>query len=150
MTQPYTQQTFFLPRIFKQYPSTIRSDCFNLAHTLLNRAKSPHVFVPIRSMQYLAVIDGNEVWFIDSLAYAVEHNEGGRLITISWRISNHTERQSLDQNIPMDIIFYARDQQEIQLRLTGEFYQAMSQMDQRYRDEQIPSEGARIIKLNRE
>lgn len=29
-----------------------------------------HLFVPIRSMQYLAVIDKDEIIFVDSLSYA--------------------------------------------------------------------------------
>lgn len=147
--QQHTQQTFFLPRQFSGQSSTIASTTYNLAHTLLNRTDSDHIFVPIRSLQYLVVIDGNDFWFVDSQAYAVNENEGGRMITISWHTEAELYRDSLEQNIPMKIIFYDQDMQAVQLRLTGEFYQAMQLMDQRYRDQQIPAEGARIIELKR-
>lgn len=142
-----SQQTFFLPRQFSTQKSTMRFETYNLAQTLLNRTQSDHVFVPIRSLQYLAIIDGRDIYFVDSQAYAVNDNEGGRMITISWHPSVDIERDSLEQNIPMEIIFYDQDMKDIQRRMCQEFYQAMLQMDQRYRDEQIPVEGAKIVKL---
>lgn len=148
MTEHDTQ-TFFTPPEYSTQLSTINSAAYNLAHILLHRTESDYIFVPIRSMQYLAVIDGNDFWFIDSLAYAVRDNEGGRMITVSWHTETSNERVSLEQNVSLRVIFYAGDMQPIQRRLTGEFYQAMQQMDQRYRDRQIPAEGARIIAWKR-
>lgn len=148
MTDQNTQ-TFFLPRKFSSQQSTIRAETYNLAHTLLKRSQSGYVFVPIRNLQYLAIIDGNDIWFVDSQAYAVNENEGGRMITISWH-TTAAERDSLDQSIPMDIVFYHQDMKDIQLRLCREFNEAMRLMDQRYRDQQIPSEGARIIQLKQD
>lgn len=145
--QPHSLQTFFLPAQYSCQTSTMRSDTYNLARTLLKRTQSDHVYVPIRNLQYLAVIDGNDIYFVDSLAYAVNNNEGGRMITISWHTSATTERASLEQNIPMEIIFYDRDMSHVQSRLCQEFHKAMRLMDQRYRDAQIPPEGARIIAL---
>ncbi len=147
--QSHSIQTFFLPDQFSQKTSAMRADCYNLAHTLLKRTDSDHVFVPIRSMQYLAVIDGDDFWFVDSQAYAVNENEGGRMITVSWHSNAALDRKALNEQVPIQVVFYDRDMVQIQLRLTGEFHQAMLQMDQRYRDQQIPQEGARIIKLSR-
>ncbi len=39
---------------------------YNLAQTLLSHANPGFVFVPIRTMQYLAIIDTEEIVFIDS------------------------------------------------------------------------------------
>lgn len=128
----------------------MRSETYNLAQTLLKRTQSDHVFVPIRSLQYLAVIDGKDIYFVDSRAYAVNDNEGGRMITISWHPSAGNERDSLEQHVPMKINFYHQDMKEIQSRLFQEFHHAMELMDQNYRDEQIPSEGAHIIELKRD
>ena len=143
--QPHSLQTFFLPQQFSEKASTLRAEIYNLAQTLLKRTPSRHVFVPIRSMQYLAIIDGPDIWFVDSQAYAVNGNEGGRMITVSWHIEPTDDRDSLVQHLPLRIVFYDMDMSEIQLRLSGEFLQAMQQMDQRYRDSQIPGEGARIV-----
>ncbi len=143
-------QTFFLPTPCKHFSSMVRAETYNLAHTLLNRSDSEYVFVPIRSMQYLAVIEGHDIWFVDSLAYAVNENEGGRLITISWHTNPKMERNALIENTPIEIIFYQKHISEIQLRLSSEFHRAMLLVDERYRDQQIPDEGARIIHLKRE
>jgi len=147
MTKQHDYQTFFLPNRFSEKHSTLPSTHYNLAHTLLNRTKSEYIFIPIRSMQYLAIIDGNDFWFVDSQAYAVSNEEGGRMITVSWHPDPGLEKESLDQHHPMKVVFYERDMSDIQIRLCGEFYQAMQLVDQRYRDEQIPVEGARILPL---
>lgn len=144
---PNDQLTLFLPTEVARQSSTIPADMFNLAHTLLNRTESKYVFIPIRSMQYLAVIEMHDIWFVDSQAYAVKKHVGGRMITVSWHTRDEADRESLDQHIPMDIVFYDQDMTEIQLRLRGEFYKAMQLMDERYRNASIPAEGARIIPL---
>lgn len=145
--QSQSQQTFFLPNQHSCYKTTMRSETYNLAHTLLNRSQSEHVFVPIRNLQYLAIVEKNDIYFVDSQAYAVNDNEGGRMITISWHTSPAQQRESLEQHLPMEVIFYDQDMKDIQSRMCQEFYQAMQLMDQRYRDESIPGEGARIITL---
>ncbi len=109
------------------------SQTYNLAHVLLNRSQSSHLFIPVRSLQYLAIIEKNAFWFVDSLAYAVRGDEGGRLIRVSWHplISAH-EREGLTQNMDCRVIFYGEDMSEIQKRLNSEFYQSMLQIDQRH------------------
>ena len=146
--KPHSVQTFFLPKRFASHQTTIRYDTYNLAHRLLNRTDSSYVFVPIRSLQYLAIIEARDIWFVDSLAYAVSANEGGRLITVSWHTTT-TERASLEDNIAMEVTYYERDMHDIQIRLTGEFRAAIELMDKRYRDQQIPAEGAKILPLAR-
>ena len=142
-------QSFFTPDEFFCKQGRLLSQTFNLAHVLLNRSQAEHLFVPIRSMQYLAIIEQETFWFVDSLAYAVRNNEGGRLITISWHPQiNASERNDLTQHVNCRVTYYGKDMSEVQNRLCGEFFQAMQLMDQRYRDEHIPSEGARILSLN--
>lgn len=129
-------QSFFTPDEFACQQSRILSKAYNLAHVLLHRSESDHLFIPIRSMQYLAIIEKNAFWFVDSLAYAVRGDEGGRLIRISWHpvIDADHHRESLEQNMDCHVIFYGGDMTEIQKRLSSEFYQSMLQIDQRHRD----------------
>ena len=111
------------------------SQTYNLAHVLLNRSQSSHLFIPVRSLQYLAIIEKNAFWFVDSLAYAVRGDEGGRLIRVSWHpLVSANEREGLTQNMDCRVIFYGEDMSEIQKRLNSEFYQSMLQVDQRHRD----------------
>ena len=50
-------QSFFTPDEFSRQQTRLLSQTYNLAHVLLNRSQSDHLFVPIRSLQYLAIID---------------------------------------------------------------------------------------------
>jgi len=128
-------QSFFTPDEFFCQKTRLLSQTYNLAHVLLNRSQSDHLFVPIRSLQYLAIIEKNAFWFVDSLAYAVRGDEGGRLIRISWHpLINANEREGLTQDMDCRVIFYGEDMSEIQTRLNSEFYQSMLQIDQRHRD----------------
>lgn len=134
-------QSFFTPDVFSRQKSKLLAATYNLAHVLLNRSQSDHLFIPIRSLQYLAVIEKNAFWFVDSLAYAVRGDEGGRLIRVSWHpLIAASEREGLTQHMDCDVIFYGEDMKDIQTRLNSEFYQAMVQIDQRHRDS-LPDNG---------
>jgi hypothetical protein len=128
-------QSFFTPDAFFCQKTRLLSKVYNLAHLLLRRSQSKHVFIPIRSLQYLAVIERNSIWFVDSQAYAVRGDEGGRLIRVSWHPLIHAnQRVGLTENMDCHVIFYGGDMGQIQTRLNGEFYQSMVLVDQRHRD----------------
>jgi len=128
-------QSFFTPDEFFCRKTRLLSRTYNLAHVLLNRNQTDHLFVPIRSLQYLAIIEKNAFWFVDSLAYAVRNDDGGRLIRVSWHpLINPNQREGLTQDVDCRIIFYGEDMSDIQTRLSSEFYQSMLQIDQRHRD----------------
>ena len=128
-------QSFFTPDEFFCQETRLLSQTYNLAHVLLKRSQSDHIFIPVRSLQYLAIIEKNAFWFVDSLAYAVRGDEGGRLIRVSWHpVINVNQREGLTQNMDCRVIFYGEDMSEIQTRLNNEFYQSMLQIDQRHRD----------------
>jgi hypothetical protein len=128
-------QSFFTPDEFSCQQTRLLSLTYNLAHVLLHRSESDHLFIPIRSLQYLAIIESNAFWFVDSLAYAVRGDEGGRLIRVSWHpLISANEREGLTQNMDCRVVFYGKDMSEIQKRLNGEFYQSMLLIDQRHRD----------------
>lgn len=141
-------QSFFTPEPFFCIKSNILARSYNLAQVLLKRSQREHVFIPIRSLQYLAVIEQDVIWFVDSLAYATRGNEGGRLVTVSWHPQiTAGDREDLSQPVDNRIIFYQQDMSEVQSRLCGELFQAMQLVDQRYRDQHIPAGGARILPL---
>lgn len=128
-------QSFFTPDEFSSQESRIASATYNLAHVLFNRSHSSHLFIPIRSLQYLAIIEKDAFWFVDSMAYAVREDEGGRLIKISWHpLITANKREGLTQHMDCRVVFYGEDMSETQTRLNSEFYQAMLQIDQRHRD----------------
>jgi hypothetical protein len=143
----HTTETFFLPAEIDRSDWAVPAEIYNLYHLLLNKSTTGNIFVPIRSMQFMAVLDKNEIVFVDSLAYAVSENEGGRIILISWKFSASHDRDTLNEAVPCEVVYYAKKNTVTQLRLVSEFKQAMDLMDQRYRDKKIPAEGAKILTL---
>lgn len=141
--------SFFTPEQFLCRQERLLAQVYNLAHVLLKRTPSDYLFVPIRRLQYLAIVEQTAFRFVDSLAYATRGNEGGRLITISWHpLLTAQQRDGLNQHVDCRVIFYGKDMSEVQQRLSGEFYQAMQLLDRRYRDSNIPPEGAVILPLH--
>lgn len=89
---------------------------YNLAITLLARSGGSHLFVPIRSMQYMAIIDAEEFVFIDG--------ERRCWIDIAWRDFKRRDRDALDQPVAYQAVFYREHPMgaaEIMARLQSEF-----------------------------
>ena len=140
-------ETFFLPDEVSREASTTPADIYNLARTLLARSEFSCVFVPIRSLQFLGVITETEIVFVDSQAYAYNENEGGRLIVLAWKFRSTSDRESLKDPVDCDVIYYHPESRDIQSRLIGDFRDALNLMDERYREQALPADGARILKL---
>jgi len=86
---------------------------YNLAITLLSRCATRHLFVPIRSMQYLAIIDNEEFVFIDG--------ERKCWIDIAWRNFKPQVRDALDQPVAYEAVYYREAMSAIMIRLQSEF-----------------------------
>ena len=145
MADYHTSETFFRPPEVARLSSAVPAGVYNTARNLLARSREGCVFVPIRSMQFLGVIDRDEILFVDSQAYAYEGEQGGRLILIAWQLRPTADRNSLAEPVPCDIVLYEAGLQETQLRLAGEFGRAMQDLDRRYRGAALPAQGARIL-----
>ena len=141
-------ETFFLPAEVARTKWAVPAEIYNLARSLLGRSPTGNLFVPIRSMQFLAVVTSGEVVFVDSQSYAVAQDEGGRLILIAWKLSPARDRQALGDPVPCEVVFYEQHKRDLLLRLVQEFRKAMELMDQRYRDRQLPAKGAKILPLH--
>lgn len=140
-------ETFFLPAEVETKPWSMPAAIYNLYRSLLRKSLTGCVFVPVRSMQFLAVMDKDEIIFVDSLAYAVSNNEGGRLILIAWKLPAAHDRAALTDPVPCEVIFYNQANIDIQQRMVAEFRQALEILDRRYRDESLPAKGAKILSL---
>ena len=98
-----------ITRVTRQLPAST----YNQAITLFSRNESSHLFVPIRSMQYMAIIDAKEFVFIDG--------ERKCWIDIAWQNFQRQERSALDQPIVYEAVYYRENLTEIMLRLQTEF-----------------------------
>lgn len=126
-----TTEVFFRADPICAEPTTIPAALYNRCRLLLTRCQQPHLFVPIRSMQYLAVIDRDEVIFVDSQAYAVRNGEGGRMVMLSWRFDGTRGRDSLDAPVAIAVLYHHHQAQNLGMRLQGEFDKALADLQRR-------------------
>lgn len=108
---------------------------YNLALTLLARSSTGNLFVPIRSMQYLAILDAEEWVFLDG--------ERKCWIDVAWRHFRSQARTSLDEPVEYEAVFYHANARAIMLRLLGELPRALQDLAKK-----VHVEGpARVIKF---
>lgn len=98
---------------------------YNLAITLLARCATRHLFVPIRSMQYMAIVDNEEFVFIDG--------ERRCWIDIAWQNFKPQARDALDQPVAYQAIYYREDMFAIMTRLQSEFPAALQILNSKAR-----------------
>jgi len=114
-------------------PATV----YNTAHLLLEHSKEGVVFVPIRNMQYLAVIDFEEIIFLDS--------ENKSWVAIAWQNFRPQRRNALAEPVPYQAVYYTPDAKETMKRLLVEFPQALKALAAK----ETTTAAASIIKLDR-
>jgi hypothetical protein len=126
-----TTEVFFLPDEVRRETVSIPAELFNRYRLLLSRCRYEHIFVPIRSMQYLAVIDEEGIIFVDSQAYAVRGGDGGRMILIAWQFRPDLRPDALNEPVPIDVVHYHPDAVQTQKRLMGDFVKALGLVEAR-------------------
>ncbi len=108
---------------------------YNLAHTLLARSQSGNLFIPIRTMQYLAILDMEELIFLDGVRKC--------WIDIAWRNFHPQMRHALDEPVSYDAVYYTAETSKIMSRLQRELYLALQQLS-----DKEPAHGdAKVIKF---
>jgi len=131
------EETFYRPEPLSREQRMLPADTYNRAHLLVTQARDGCVFVPIRSMQFLAVLDREEFVFID--------RERRNLIDISWRQFHPGQRTALSEPVPYEVEYYSESAQETMKRLQAEFQKALRALEGRA----PPPANARILPLRR-
>jgi len=129
------EETFYRRGEVARESRVLPAATYNLAHVLLARAVNGCLFVPIRSMQYLAVLDKEEFIFVD--------REGGRMIEIAWKHFQPGERTALDAPVSYEAVYYSASGVQTMQRLQGEFHKALMLLEQRAPTHAL----ARVVKL---
>ncbi|HQU16997.1 MAG: hypothetical protein ACYC18_01925 [Gammaproteobacteria bacterium] len=111
------RETFHRPQELGRELHRLPGQIYNLAYRLRRQAGAECLFVPIRTMQYLAILDAHEFAFVDGA--------GHRVIEISWSNFRPWERGGLGDPVPYDAVFYQPSAQETMRRLPGEFLRAL-------------------------
>jgi hypothetical protein len=151
MPRYYVRETFFRPQELAREHSALPASLYNDLQLVLKRSGSENLFIPIRSMQYQAVVEGAEIIFVDSQGgYAHQDGEGGRLIRVAWRPAPAAERESLTDPVPCEIVYYFPGLKEIQWRLMSEFPPVLVQILQRQREKSVRAGERRVLPLRRD
>ncbi len=129
------EETFYRDEALGREARTLPAQTYNLTRVLLAQSGRDCLFVPIRSMQYLAVIDHEEIIFV--------HREGRRMIELAWQKLDPHGRTCLDDPVPYEVVYYLPEGPETMKRLQGEFLKALQQLAARRRFDGP----ARVIKL---
>lgn len=90
---------------------------------LFSRGSGDTLFVPIRSMQYLAIVDPEEIAFVDG--------QVRRTIELSWRDFHPGEREDLRAPVSYTCIYYQESGRAAMARLQGEFFKALDLLEHR-------------------
>lgn len=101
-------------------PRTLPAATYNLAHTLLARAPNGCLFVPIRSMQYMGILDAEEFVFLDG--------ERKCWIDIAWQNFRPQVRSALDESVPYRAVYYQPDAEKLMARLQVELHRALTSL----------------------
>ncbi len=150
MTGFQVRETFFRPdQAFARESSALPADLHNSLQRVLKRCGGTCCFLPVRTMQYQAVIEREEIIFVDAAGgYAHQDGVGGRLIRLAWR-PRPGARDSLTEPVPCEILYYFPDLAETQRRLIGETRAALRLALERQREAIAPIGEHRVVPLRR-
>ena len=110
---------------------------YNGMRLLLDYSEGNSVFVPLRSMQYLAVIDREEVIFVDATS-------ARRVIEFAWQEFRQGERDGLSEPVNYRFEYYKSKALEVAGRVQGEFDRSVQRMLANVNKEGVRSEGTVI------
>jgi len=126
LSRRFTPETFFRPAELAREALTIPALLYNRCRLLHARSELRHLFVPIRSMQFHAIVDRREIIFIDHQGgYAVQDGVGGRLIALAWQFVTDRPRRSINQPVRITLVHYREDGSDLHRRIMSEFPSAL-------------------------
>ncbi|MEJ2059399.1 MAG: hypothetical protein P8Y64_02770 [Gammaproteobacteria bacterium] len=134
------RETFRRGTVLERIASTLPADIYNRAHLLLSRCGRNCLFVPIRAIQYMAVIDAEEIIFVDG--------QGDRSVELAWREFRPQARDALHEPVPFMVEINQIKGYETMKFLQGEFAKALLVLEQRSRATQGATT-ASVHKLDR-
>ena len=137
--------TFFRPDELARERLTIPAALYNKCRLMLMRSRYEPIFLPVRTMQMQAVIDVEEVIFVDNQTYAVRGGEGGRLIMLAWRLGHGGPRYSLTEPVPIELIYYHERARELHTRLIGEVRKALEIAEARAKDNGFETRNKKVL-----
>jgi hypothetical protein len=109
---------------------------YNKIRLLHSRNDGKPLFVPLRGMQYLAIVDSEEVVFVDG--------QGPRVIEVSWQEFRSSKREDLRDPVNYTCIYYHEKGVRAMSRLQGEFLEGLELLRTRQPKTAAPATVTRI------
>jgi hypothetical protein len=104
-------------------PRLMRAETYHLGRLLQAASPGGVVFVPIRSMQFLAILDAQEWVFVDG--------EKKHQIELAWQNFKPQTRHALAEPVPFDVAFYSAASVDLMPRLASALYAALVEATRR-------------------
>lgn len=98
---------------------TLRAQTYNMGRILLAKNPDGVVFLSIRSMQFLAILDAEEWVFVDG--------EKKHLIEVAWQKFRPQSRTAIDDAVPFEAMFYTEESPGLMSRLESAVHEALLQ-----------------------
>lgn len=114
-------ETFYRGEKLGSQARSLLAHTYNSLRVLLDLSDRGCVFVPIRSMQYMAVIDKEEVIFVDAMS-------ARRSIEFSWQVFCPQLRTSLSEPVGYTLIYYDRKALETMKQAQLEFDKSVQRL----------------------
>jgi hypothetical protein len=130
------EERFYREQEIARLPAFLPAATYNLAHTLLTHA-GQCLFVPIRSLQYMAVLDAEEFIFVDG--------QNKAWVELAWQHFRPQARTALNERVPFEEVHYLPQATETMKRLPGEFHKALRMLA----DRDLPQQDAHVLPLAR-
>jgi hypothetical protein len=102
---------------------SLPANTYNIMRTLFHQCTQPCLFVPIRSMQYQAIVDEKEVAFV----YGHRRSH----IEFSWRHFQPQLSKSLNDPVFYEFVYYDKQALETMRRIQGELHKFAHQLYER-------------------
>jgi hypothetical protein len=118
------EESFYREQEIARLPGFLPAPTYNLAHTLLVHS-GKCLFVPIRNLQYMAVLDAEEFIFVDS--------QNKAWVEFAWQHFQPQARASLDERVPFEVVHYLPQAEQTMPRMLGEFHKALQLLAKRNR-----------------
>ena len=138
-------EIFFRREEIAREQVSLPAPLFNRCRLLLNHSRTANVFVPVRTMQFQAVIDADEIIFVDNHGYAIENGHGVRLIVLAWEVALHGPRDSLSEPVPIEVVYYGPERHETHRRLMSDFPKALDLYEARLKETDADDKTATIM-----
>lgn len=109
--------------VLRQEQRQLPANLYKNIRLRLSHHPAPHLFVPIRSMQYLAVIDNQEIVFVDG--------RRPRFIELAWQRFLPNQREDLISPVAYTCSYYDPQGEVTMQRLQNDFFKALNLLETR-------------------